>query len=196
MKWGHFPPCCEPWLCVTWAGVEAAGQSLPPSALMCGSVNPRLPLANSSECPIWPRSPPIAQVLTALGDLSCSPHHAGEETEAQRGVMTCPKSQMELGHFVLMSFCWLDLTLSLRGCCGPRGALSRRELWDSWTEWLRHPHISWGRWGAARSLRLGDREPVRGLRGLEGGRVPRCSQTPPFLCLVAMRVSPCEVREE
>lgn len=71
------------------------------------------------------------------------------------------------------------------------GALGQLDL-----EWLRHPDVSWGRWGAARSLRLGDREPVRGLRGLEGGLVPRCSQTPPFLCLVAMRVSPCEVREE
>lgn len=48
------------------------------------------------------------------------------------------------------------------------GALGQLDL-----EWMRHPDISWGRWGAPRSLRLGGREPVRppGPRGRAGAQV-------------------------
>lgn len=63
-------------------------------------------------------------------------------------------------------------------------------------EWQRHRDISWGRWGAAGTLRLGGRQRVRGLWSLKGRLVPRCSQMAPLLCWVALRVSPCEVREE
>lgn len=47
--------------------------------------------------------------------------------EPRRGVLTCPESQVELGHFVLLI--GRDLTLALGLLWPEKRLLSRRKLW-------------------------------------------------------------------
>lgn len=79
-------------------------QPLPLSALKCGARAPSVPLANSSQgvrsSLKAPRLPP-----SSWGSELLAPSHRLENRGRDR-VVTCPKAQMELGHFVLASPYW------------------------------------------------------------------------------------------